>query len=211
MALVGLLGFIGSGKGTVAEHLVENYNFKQDSFASSLKDACAVIFDWPRDLLEGDTDLSRTFRETVDEWWSQHLSIPDFTPRLGLQLMGTDAIRNHFHADMWLLTAQNRLRKNPDQNVVISDVRFPNEINLIKELGGTLITVRRGKIPKWYGTAVSANKGNRVAIAEMNHIYPEVHASEWAWVGVGPTDHLISNNGTMEKLKLEVDAIFSTP
>ena len=132
--IIGLLGFIGSGKGTVANILQQEYNFKPDSFASSLKDACAAIFDWPRDLLEGDTVESRAWREVTDDWWAQKLGIPDFTPRLALQLIGTDSLRNYFHQDIWFLTLQNRLRKNPDANVVISDVRFPNEVKMVKEI-----------------------------------------------------------------------------
>ena len=53
--LVGVVGLIGSGKDTVSERLVQKHNFKKDSFAKSLKDAVANIFNWDRELLEGDT------------------------------------------------------------------------------------------------------------------------------------------------------------
>ena len=85
--IVGLVGFIGSGKGTVASQLVDDYNFRQDSFASTLKDACSVIFGWPRHMLEGDTKESREWREVVDPWWSKKLSMPNFSPRLALQAL----------------------------------------------------------------------------------------------------------------------------
>lgn len=181
--IIGLLGFISSGKGTVATQLVEEYNYRQDSFASSLKDACAAMFDWPRHLLEGDTKESREYREQPDEWWSQQLSMPNFTPRHALQIMGTDVLRNNFHQDMWFLTLRNRIRKNPDQPVVISDVRFPNEIKFIQDQGGILIKVNRGPAPVWYETAVMANKGNSIAKDIMEKTYSSAHLSEWAWVG----------------------------
>ena len=54
--LIGVVGLIGSGKGTVAERLVENTVHKRDSFAKSLKDAVASMFNWDRDMLEGNTE-----------------------------------------------------------------------------------------------------------------------------------------------------------
>ena len=53
--IVGLVGFIGAGKGTVADLLVERHNFIKESFANSVKDAVSVVFGWDRALLEGDT------------------------------------------------------------------------------------------------------------------------------------------------------------
>ena len=122
--ILGISGLIGSGKGTVADYLVNNYQFKKDSFAASLKDACAYIFDWPRHLLEGDTTDSRQWREETDEWWSDKLNIPSFSPRLALQLIGTESLRDHFDQNIWFLTMQNRIRKNPNQNIVISGKVF---------------------------------------------------------------------------------------
>ena len=171
--IIGLLGLINSGKGTVAQQLVQEYDFRQDSFATSLKDACSVIFDWPRHMLEGDTKESREWREIVDPWWSEKLGMPNFSPRLALQVVGTDALRNHFCEDLWFLTLQNRIRKNPMQHVVISDVRFPNEIKFIQEQKGVLVRVNRGPLPVWYETAVMANKGNSIAKEVMTKTYSE--------------------------------------
>lgn len=61
--IVGICGLIGSGKGTVADMLVGEFGFTKISFADSLKDAVAAVFGWPRNLLEGDTDESRSWRE----------------------------------------------------------------------------------------------------------------------------------------------------
>lgn len=201
--IVGLLGFINSGKGTVATTLVSDYNFRQDSFASSLKDACSVMFDWPRHLLEGDTKESREWREIVDPWWSEKLNMPGLSPRLALQVIGTDALRNHFHEDIWFMTVQNRIRKNPGQHVVISDVRFPNEIKFIKEQGGILVKINRGPHPVWYETAVLANKGNSIAKEAMTKMYSEAHFSEWAWAGT-KIDVEINNDGSLEFLDTQV-------
>ena len=206
--IIGLLGFINSGKGTVASQLVNGYNFRQDSFAAGLKDACAVMFDWPRHMLEGDTKESREWREIVDPWWSEQLSMPNFSPRLALQVVGTDVMRNNFHQDMWFLTLRNRIRKNPDQNVVISDVRFPNEIKFIQEQGGTLIRVNRGPAPVWYETAILANKGNSIAKDVMAKTYAGAHLSEWAWVG-SKIDYELNNDSTLDFLEGQVKEILT--
>ena len=68
--IIGIAGFQGSGKDTIADYLQNIYGFKRDSFASTLKDAVAAVFGWNRELLEGRTTESRQWRETVDPWWA---------------------------------------------------------------------------------------------------------------------------------------------
>lgn len=206
--IFGISGFISSGKGTAGEHLTNQYGFRKDSFAASLKDACAVMFDWPRHLLEGDTIESREWREITDEWWSVKLGIPNFTPRLALQLIGTDSLRNNFNSGIWFLTLENRIRKDPNKHVVISDVRFPNEIKFIQEHGGIMLKVNRGPAPLWYDTAILANNGNLLAKETMSTMYKNAHFSEWAWVG-SKFDYEINNNTTIEELKSQLDEIVS--
>jgi len=206
--IIGLVGLINSGKGTVASHLVDNFNFRQESFASALKDAAAVLFDWPRYLLEGDTNESREWREIIDPWWSEKLNIPNFTPRYALQYLGTDILRTHFNSDIWFLTVQNKIRKNPNQHFVISDVRFPNEVNFIKENNGKLIRINRGPLPIWYDTALLANKGNTIAKEAMIKTYSSAHFSEWAWIGA-EIDFQVNNNDTIENLKIQIDKILN--
>jgi hypothetical protein len=206
--IIGLLGSIGSGKNTVARMLVEQYGFHQESFASSLKDACAMIFCWERELLEGSTEESREWREKVDEWWATKLGIEGFTPRLALQLVGTDVMRNHFHKDIWFLSLQNKLRQNPNRNVVISDARFPNEIRMINELNGRLVRVDRGPKPEWWEVAVRAYRGDAHCEDMMRVAHGHIHESEWAWVGCEPSI-IIDNNGTLGDLRNQVSRMVS--
>ena len=69
--IIGMCGLIGTGKDTVADILVNNYNFKKLSFADKLKDGVATVFSWDRQMLEGTTDESRKWREQKDEFWSR--------------------------------------------------------------------------------------------------------------------------------------------
>lgn len=196
--IIGLLGFAGSGKGTVADILVSK-GFKKESFADPVKDAVAAIFDWDRSLLEGDTEESRAFRETKNEWWSQRFGY-DVTPRLMLQKMGTEAGRDSFHPDVWIASLENRIQKN--QHTVIADVRFPNECDMIRRKGGFLVRISRGKDPEWWNIALEDNKDKNPTLGQMNIHYPKVHYSEWAWIGQN-MNYVIDNNGTI--LMLEAD------
>lgn len=206
--IIGILGYIGSGKGTVADCLVGTHGFTQDSFAASLKDVCAEMFNWSRELLEGDTTHSREWRNEPDLWWSAELGITDFTPRMALQMIGTDTLRNHFHVDIWQLTLKNRLVKYGDKDVVISDVRFPNEINLIREMGGILVEVKRGDLPVWDKVAWHAARGDEDALRDMHETFPEAHYSEWAWLGT-KVDKVIVNDDTVDALYCKVGQLFN--
>lgn len=201
--IIGVVGFIGSGKGTAADILVQKYGFTKLSFADAVKDATAAIFGWQRSLLEGDTAESREFRETKDEWWSDRFG-KDFTPRLALQLMGTEAGRDVFHPDLWIYALEHKLAMY--KNVVIADVRFPNEIDFIRSKGGFVVRVSRGPDPEWFETARYSNvdQFNYSGTPKMVEDYPNVHYSEWAWVGQ-IMDYQLDNNGTLTMLEAEIE------
>ena len=204
--LIGLTGFIGSGKTTVANLLVKDYNYRTDSFAATVKGTLAVIFDWPRDLLEGDTKDAREWREKVDTWWSNELGIPEFSPRFAMQYYGTDIMRKYLHQDIWLMTVKNRIRKTPCLPTVITDVRFSNEVDFIKTQGGVFINIQRGEKPAWYDIAYRANCGDESSLNLMKSKYSDIHPSEWSWIGL-TGDIVLSNNSTIEALDLELHRI----
>jgi hypothetical protein len=193
--IIGICGFIGSGKDTVADYLVNFHEFRRESFASTLKDAVAAVFGWDRTMLEGRTKAAREWREQVDEWWSKRLG-QVITPRWVLQYWGTEVCRRAFHDDIWIASLENKLRTSQD-DIVISDCRFPNEIQAIKKAGGQIVWVQRGALPEWYDDAVSANHGHNIGINNMK--LRKIHASEWAWLG-NEFDHVIDNNGTIDEL-----------
>ena len=188
--IIGIAGFQGSGKDTIADYLCNIYGFKRDSFAATLKDAVAAIFGWDRELLEGRTTESRQWRETVDEWWANRLNMPGLTPRLVLQKWGTEVARKAWHDDTWIASLENKLSK-AHNDIVITDVRFPNEIRAIKDAGGIVIRVIRGPDPEWYEIAGHANQG-RKSFQEQLKAY-NIHPSETAWIGTD-FDAVIDNN-----------------
>lgn len=203
--IIGICGFIGSGKDTVADYLVNFHEFRRESFAATLKDAVAAVFGWDRVLLEGRTKEAREWRESVDTWWAQRLDMPTLTPRWVLQYWGTEVCRKAFHDDIWIASLENKIRNSKD-NVVISDCRFPNEIQSIKNAGGQIVWVQRGELPDWYDTAVSANAGHNWAIQELK--MRKIHASETAWVGT-QFDTVLDNNNTIDALYQEAARLLS--
>jgi hypothetical protein len=194
--IIGVCGFIGSGKDTIADYLVIFHEFRRESFASTLKDAVASVFGWDRTMLEGRTTQAREWREQVDPWWAERLAMPTLTPRWVLQYWGTEVCRKAFHDDIWIASLENKLRNSKD-HVVISDCRFPNEISSIKNAGGQIVWVQRGLLPEWYEVAVDANRGSNVALNELKRL--KIHASETAWVGT-EFDSIIDNNSTIDAL-----------
>lgn len=203
--IIGICGFIGSGKDTVADYLVNFHEFRRESFASTLKDAVSAVFGWDRTLLEGRTKEAREWREQIDPWWAKRLDMPTLTPRWVLQYWGTEVCRKAFHDDIWIASLENKLRNSKD-HVVISDCRFPNEIQSIRNAGGIIVWVQRGELPDWYNVAIEANQGKNVAINELK--MRKIHASETAWVGTN-FDVVLDNNGSIDDLYNRARSIVS--
>ena len=211
--IIGVCGFIGSGKDTIADYLVNLHHFRRESFANTLKDAVSAVFGWDRMMLEGRTKQAREWREQVDAWWAHRLGIPHLTPRWILQNWGTEVCRKNFHDDIWIASLENRLRTSTD-DIVISDCRFPNEIAAIKKAGGRVVRVVRGAEPEWYQLAVSRNRGpngnSSWALSGRKLEQLGIHASETAWVGT-KFDAVLDNNSTLEDLYQQVKRLAQDP
>jgi hypothetical protein len=204
--IIGICGLIGSGKDTAADYLVNLHHFRRESFANTLKDAVAQVFSWDRTMLEGRTKHSREWREQVDTWWAERLNMPSLTPRWVLQQWGTNVLRTGFHNDIWIASLENKLRNTTD-DVVITDCRFPNEINAIKAAGGIVVRIRRGDEPEWYTAAVAYNRGpngnSQWAVSKQKLDKLGVHPSEYSWIGTD-FDQILDNNGTLDHLYNQV-------
>jgi hypothetical protein len=114
--------------------------------------------------------------------------------------MGTEVGRDVFHKDFWVIKLKKYIEDNPEQNFVITDVRFGNEIEFVYNQRGIVIEIERGIRPHWYDIAAKANRGERHALKWMEE-QSGVHASEWSWIGNDKQDYTIQNSGTIENLK----------
>ncbi len=204
--LIGVVGFIGAGKGTAGDILVANHFYETESFAKALKDAAAAIFSWDREMLEGDTKESRFWREKTDRFWSEKLEVKKFTPRLALQWLGTEAGRNVFGQELWTSGVEKRWKEAGTKDTVITDCRFPNEIEMIHRNGGKVVRIKRGPDPVWYQMMLFHNKGysdedDLKNIDQMRVVGELPHESETAWIGC-PIDEIFLNEGTLEEFEL---------
>lgn len=188
MMILGLCGAAGSGKDTIANYLVSHYGFQKLAFASSLKDSIASIFNWDRELLEGSTEKSRLWRETVDEWWATKLDIPHLTPRWVLQQVGTDVMRNHFHSNIWITSLEHKLI-NAGTDIVVTDIRFENELQIILDHGGHILHISRPT--------------NESSISS-NHISEKLDFAEKY------NPHRLINDSTIQDLYSRIDALLQT-
>jgi hypothetical protein len=206
MDIIALVGFIGSGKDTVGRYLVEEHGFFDMAFADALKDTCAAIFCWDRVLLDGKNPQSREWRDQIDPWWAAKLDIPHFTPRWALQNVGTECLRKHFNNDLWISNVERRVWNLQSEHggqakVVLTDARFPNELKMIKSLGGRTFRVKRGPEPEWYSMADAANSDTFLHAPQAHDemVKTGIHISEWAWIGF-PVDATIENDSTLDAL-----------
>lgn len=216
--LIGICGLIGSGKDTIASHLIKYHGYERYSWATPLKDITATLFGWDRNMLEGTTPEDRLMREQVDMYWSEELNSKEkfgsyWTPRFALQHIGTEVMRNSLHQDIWVLAGMQRIGGKP--NVVIPDTRFPNEIAAIKRMGGKIWMVQRGEMPDWYHDLYNWKKHGRGTLTGahvpyyMTDKWPNVHASEYSWCGTD-FDAVIPNNGSIEELGHVLDVMLGT-
>ena len=189
--IIGICGLIGSGKDTIADHLVKDHKFVKISFADKLKDTVATLFEWDRDLLDGKTEQSRLWREQEDHFWSKELK-KKVTPRYVLQVFGTECMRDGFYDGIWVSMLKKKVTENPDINWVIPDVRFENEVKVLKEIGGEVWWVKRGQLPMWFRM-----------YQDIGQKPKDVHASEWAWANTN-FNAVFENNSTINSLKNQV-------
>lgn len=205
--IIGICGLAGAGKDTVGDIIVDNLpNWEKMSFASHLKDVASLLFGFDRKMLAGETPEDRAIREQPDKFWSEKMG-KDFTPRYALQFLGTNLLRNQLHENIWVDCLERKIL-NSDKNIVITDVRFPNEIEMIKRIGGEIWRIERGELPKWFRQVETYNKNNYISqtfvFEKLFHLLENVHESEWKWVGVDNPKHIIHNHGSIEDLKNEV-------
>lgn len=220
--IVAVAGTIGSGKDLIGQYLVDSYGYKRMSFGSALKDVVASVFRWDRELMDGLTEQSRIFRETVDEWWTEKLDLGiQVTPRWALVDVGTEVMRNHFHPDIWIHSLHRQIEDHGGP-VVLTDARFLNELAFVREQGGLILGVHR-KTPKWlkplyrdlnyFGIGLDEwahldllNEGQRRRLIGYGkfvmdnkiRVEDRVHESEWQHTLWNDYDVVIDNRGSKE-------------
>lgn len=202
--LIGLTGYAGSGKDTVASFLIDMWGFERRAFADKLKELALehnpeIV---THSVLGGRAQLKVRLSVLVGDlgWECAKREIP--AVREYLQGLGID--KREIDEDYWVDRVLPRpehlikvLYHHPDtwrqwpvsrtvyDKLCITDVRFPNEIERIKSLGGTIVRV------------------DRPGVGPVND-----HISETAWLG--SESYVIKNHGGLEHLESEVDLLITT-
>jgi hypothetical protein len=137
--IIGLSGYARSGKDTVAEHLVLNHKFAQKSFAEPMKKAMYIL----NPIVSSDKIGNFRYQNLVDTYGLDK-SKEDYPEiRRLLQVFGTEVGRGIFGDNFWV----DIVLKNIDsENIVISDVRFKNEADAIRNAGGQVWRINRSGI-----------------------------------------------------------------
>lgn len=186
--LIGISGKIGNGKDllfdvinyiitedywTSFEHFMHEAKpidvvYENKKFAGILKDITCKLIGCNVSQLE-----DRKFKEAeLGREWN------GLTPRKILQLLGTEAGRHIIHPNIWV-NALFANYKPSLENWIVTDVRFPNEANIIKEKGGIMIRINR--------PGTESHCGGQ-------------HLSETSLDAYDKFDYVIENDGTVQDL-----------
>ena len=179
-ALIGILGKKRSGKDTLAARLVEEYGFTRFSFADPMRagilelDPILPFITNPGAYATPPLRLA-AYVDAVGWEWAKEM--PEV--RRLLQHYGT-GLRDHLGADVWVDALRRKISDFPG-HVVITDVRFENEVQMIESLSGVTIRVTRPDL-----------------------VSTDTHISEVALDGYC-ADFGVVNDGTIADLSEEVD------
>jgi hypothetical protein len=124
--IIGIAGYKGSGKDSLGEILTTTFGWRKMSFAQPIKNLVHNTFGIDKAILSG-TDGEREFRELpLPDWFN--LSSRDMLQKVGM------AFRENLHKDIWVKILENQYN-SCKEHVVITDVRFPNEVEMINKHG----------------------------------------------------------------------------
>lgn len=197
MIIIGLCGEKGSGKDTICDILSKSHNIKRFAFADPLKDSLKSLFLWD------DSNFSRENKEEIDNYWG-------VSPRQMCQVLGTDVIRKTLHdkfdksiyinqdeykASFWIKRIHKQLEEYLIDSkgydcLMFTDIRFLDELDYVKRLGGRVYKVLRAGLEKNEYSQHIAEKG--------------IDDEEF----ISKLDGTIINNGTIEDLNNEIQFLF---
>ena len=191
--LIGICGKAGSGKDTIGDYLVKEYAFKKIALADPIKRLVKDVF-----ALDDHTVYDRVAREQPLQRW------PKWSVRTLLQFIGTELFREKIDDAVWVKSLWYKIQDDKENNYVVTDIRFPNELAYFKE------NAKQGefyclKVVRHGCAGHVGIKSHPIKRLFYRLIGKDVrHASEAYDLG---GDFQIINNGTYETLYNKVDDI----
>lgn len=172
---IGLIGKAGCGKDTVANYLQSQHFITRVAFADELKRKAMIDFGLTYEQVHGDEK---------EKLISKYMK----SPRQILQIMGTEWYRT-IYQDYWVEALDKILKAGAVRTrngIVISDVRFPNEVEFVKDNMGIIIRIIR---------------------PSQTYITTNNHVSETA-IDDFKADYVLMNDGSISELYKKIDDIF---
>lgn len=173
-----------NGKDTVADYLCSKNKYIKLSLAEPLKEVCKILFNFNNAQLYGD------LKEEVDMAWN-------ISPRQAMQFIGTEMFRDEMEklmpdigCDFWVQSLVRKINivKDKYEGVVVADVRFDNEIEILRKTFDVLV----------------------IKVVRSDIACSDTHASEQA-ISNDACDIVIYNNSTLENLYKTVEDICLIP
>ena len=168
--MIGITGKKGSGKDAIGQILTEEFGYRRYAFADSLKSICKELFGFNHEQLHGN------LKEEKDSYWG-------VSPREVLQFVGSELFRDQMSTlipslgkDFWVRSLERKLVST--EKICVTDVRFENEAEMVRSLGGRIIKVVRPCL-----------------------VSQDEHQSENAEI---EADLIVVNDGTLEDLRIKL-------
>lgn len=182
--LIGLHGESRAGKDSVARILVEDFGFQQVALATRIRNILLDLNPWLRDNF-GDLVQLRWLYEECDGDWdmikAKSKDSVDFMIRLG------QSARDNISEDVWIEAALGGVKYGfpPEGNIVISDIRQLNEVELIRAYDGELWKIERPGTEKrdmdglLKGVTFEANIVNDGTLKDLRDTVHWIMSQDW--------------------------------
>jgi hypothetical protein len=141
--LIAFSGLKNSGKDTAAKVLIDEYGFTKIAFADALREALLILNPWVPIYINGMTTWPLEDLITQEGWdWAKH-NVPEV--RRLMQVFGTEVGRMLLGENVWVDTVAKRFPDIADSETryVITDCRFPNEADFVRNNGGVINWIER--------------------------------------------------------------------
>lgn len=173
--IIGISGYKGSGKDTAGQVLIDKFGFTKASFAAPIKDMVSEQFGIDRFMLEGTDCKMREMRD------NPKFGAYGLSPRQLLQKLGT-FYNSEISTTYWSDMLEKEYKSQFGNDFVVTDVRFPCEVEMIERNGGKVIRI------------------NRPGFTGEDHV-SERSLCDW------PFDTVISNHKDMDFLREQTEAL----
>lgn len=181
--IIGICGRKRSGKDTIAQYLCQQYGYENQKISEDLKKMVQLLFGFSDEQVEDDT------KDVNDTRW-------DISPREAMQFFGTHVMQKEIQH---LLTKKQIGRRfwiesfvtkhnlhDTEKRIVISDIRFLHEYEVLKRYNAFIIRVDKDAMP----------------------FDQSDHESEKDYINI-PTDAILKNNGNVIDLYNNIEDMIS--